>query len=118
MNFALPRRGARTATALALAAAVSLAGVAGCSSSGSAAAASSSSSGSAASPSTSPLTGTVTVFAAASLTGTFTQLGKDFEAAHPGVTVKFNFGGSDTLAASIVSGAPADVFAAASTTTM
>lgn len=119
MTFALPRRGARTATALALAAAVSLAGVAGCSSSGSAAAAaSSSSSGSVASPSTSPLTGTVTVFAAASLTGTFTQLGKDFEAAHPGVTVKFNFGGSDTLAASIVSGAPADVFAAASTTTM
>jgi len=64
------------------------------------------------------LSGTVTVFAAASLTGTFTQLGKDFEAANPGVTVKFNFGGSDALAASIVSGAPADVFAAASTATM
>ena len=122
MTFALPGRGSRTAAALALAGAAALAAVAGCSSSSSGAAASgSSSTGSSsapASPSADPLTGTVTVFAAASLTGTFTQLGKDFEAAHPGVTVKFNFGGSDTLAASIVSGAPADVFAAASTTTM
>ena len=123
MTFALPGRGARTRAALALAGAVVLAGalglaaVAGCSSSSSGAAASGPSS-SAASSSTNSLSGTVTVFAAASLTGTFTQLGKDFEAAHPGVTVKFNFGGSDTLAASIVSGAPADVFAAASTATM
>lgn len=118
MTFALPGHGARTAAALALAGAVALAAVAGCSSSSSGAAATAGSTSSAASPSANPLTGTVTVFAAASLTGTFTQLGKDFEAAHPGVTVKFNFGGSDTLAASIVSGAPADVFAAASTTTM
>src|SRR6185437_13867515 len=123
MTFALPGRGARAGAALALAGAVALAGalglaaVAGCSSSSSGAAASGPSS-SAASSSTNSLSGTVTVFAAASLTGTFTQLGKDFEAAHPGVTVKFNFGGSDTLAASIVSGAPADVFAAASTATM
>lgn len=62
--------------------------------------------------------GTVTVFAAASLNKTFTTLGHQFEAAHPGVTVKFSFGGSDTLAAQITQGAPADVFAAASTTTM
>jgi molybdate transport system substrate-binding protein len=117
MPFALPGRGARTGAAVALAGALGLAAVAGCSSSRSSAAASGPSS-SAASSSTSSLSGTVTVFAAASLTGTFTQLGKDFEAAHPGVTVKFNFGGSDTLAASIVSGAPADVFAAASTATM
>jgi molybdate transport system substrate-binding protein len=62
--------------------------------------------------------GTVTVFAAASLQESFTALGKEFEAAHPGTKVTFNFGGSDTLAASITSGAPADVFAAASGTTM
>ncbi|MBS2961647.1 molybdate ABC transporter substrate-binding protein [Actinocrinis puniceicyclus] len=64
------------------------------------------------------LSGTVTVFAAASLDRTFTELGKRFEAAHPGVNVKFSFGGSDSLAAQITEGAPADVFAAASTTTM
>jgi molybdate transport system substrate-binding protein len=64
------------------------------------------------------VTGKLTVFAAASLKNTFTRFGKEFEAAHPGVTVTFNFGGSDTLAASIVSGAPADVFASASTATM
>ncbi|MBA4863724.1 molybdate ABC transporter substrate-binding protein [Streptomyces sp. PSKA54] len=64
------------------------------------------------------LSGTVTVFAAASLKESFTTLGKTFEKAHPGTTVTFNFGGSDTLAASITSGAPADVFAAASDKTM
>ncbi|MER6178511.1 molybdate ABC transporter substrate-binding protein [Streptosporangium sp. NPDC001681] len=61
---------------------------------------------------------TLTVFAAASLTGTFTELGKTFEAAHPGTTVRFNFGSSATLAQQIVEGAPADVFAAASPATM
>ncbi|MGW2704757.1 molybdate ABC transporter substrate-binding protein [Streptomyces sp. NPDC001340] len=64
------------------------------------------------------LSGKVTVFAAASLKESFTALGKEFEKAHPGTTVSFNFGGSDTLAASITSGAPADVFAAASPKTM
>lgn len=62
--------------------------------------------------------GTVTVFAAASLKETFTELGRQFEAAYPGTRVTFNFGGSDTLAAAITSGAPADVFAAASPATM
>ncbi|MFF7331605.1 molybdate ABC transporter substrate-binding protein [Streptomyces sp. NPDC008150] len=80
------------------------------------------SSGSSATPasaSASPkLSGTVTVFAAASLQESFTTLGKQFEQAHPGTKVTFNFGGSDTLAASITSGAPADVFAAASPKTM
>lgn len=60
----------------------------------------------------------VTVFAAASLTGTFTELGRSFEAEHPGTTVRFNFGSSATLAQQIVQGAPADVFAAASPATM
>jgi molybdate transport system substrate-binding protein len=62
--------------------------------------------------------GTVTVFAAASLEESFEALGKKFEKQHPGTKVTFNFGGSDTLAASITGGAPADVFAAASTKTM
>ncbi|MHB9863173.1 molybdate ABC transporter substrate-binding protein [Streptomyces sp. YIM S03343] len=64
------------------------------------------------------LSGTVTVFAAASLKESFTTLGKEFENAHPGTKVTFSFGGSDTLAASITGGAPADVFAAASPKTM
>lgn len=59
------------------------------------------------------LSGTVTVFAAASLTESFTQIGEQFEAANPGVTVVFNFGGSSTLATQIREGAPADVFASA-----
>ncbi|MGW6201867.1 molybdate ABC transporter substrate-binding protein [Kribbella sp. NPDC055110] len=63
--------------------------------------------------STLALSGTVNVLAAASLTGTFTQLGKDFEAAHPGVKVTFSFAGSSALAKQINSGAPADVFASA-----
>ncbi|MGW2637801.1 molybdate ABC transporter substrate-binding protein [Streptomyces sp. NPDC001348] len=64
------------------------------------------------------LSGTVTVFAAASLKESFTTLGKEFEKAHPGTKVTFSFGGSDTLAAQITGGAPADVFAAASPKTM
>ncbi|WP_255951806.1 molybdate ABC transporter substrate-binding protein [Streptomyces odontomachi] len=64
------------------------------------------------------LSGTVTVFAAASLKESFTTLGKQFEKQHPGTKVTFSFGGSDSLAASITGGAPADVFAAASPKTM
>src|SRR5215813_14043417 len=64
------------------------------------------------------VSGSITVLAAASLTGTFNQLGKNFEAAHPGTKVTFSYGGSDTLAAQIVQGAPVDVFASASPATM
>lgn len=60
----------------------------------------------------------LTVFAAASLTEPFTELGKEFEAAHPGVHVQFSFGGSSDLATEVQQGAPADVLATASTTTM
>ncbi len=74
-------------------------------------AASSASSSSSASPS---LSGSITVFAAASLTESFTQLGKQFEAANPGVKVTFSFAASSALAMQINSGAPADVFASAS----
>jgi molybdate transport system substrate-binding protein len=62
--------------------------------------------------------GTVTVLAAASLTESFTEIGKDFEAANPGTTVAFSFAGSAQLATQITAGAPADVFAAASPATM
>ncbi|CAM5382461.1 Molybdate ABC transporter substrate-binding protein OS=Streptomyces tendae OX=1932 GN=modA PE=3 SV=1 [Streptomyces tendae] len=64
------------------------------------------------------LSGQVTVFAAASLKESFTALGQTFEKQHPGTRVTFNFAGSDTLAASITGGAPADVFASASPKTM
>ncbi|UPZ27092.1 molybdate ABC transporter substrate-binding protein [Streptomyces sp. LRE541] len=64
------------------------------------------------------LSGTVTVFAAASLKESFTTLGEQFEKEHPGTKVTFSFGGSDSLAASITGGAPADVFASASPKTM
>jgi molybdate transport system substrate-binding protein len=86
--------------------------LAGCSSSGS------SSSASSPSPSAAASTGTITVFAAASLMGTFTQLGQQFDAAHPGDTVKFSFGPSSGLATQITSGAPADVFASAAPANM
>ena len=61
---------------------------------------------------------TLRVYAAASLTDSFTALGKKFEAQHPGVEVQFNFGPSSGLAQQIGSGAPADVFASASPTNM
>lgn len=64
------------------------------------------------------ISGTVTVFAAASLKESFTTLGKRFEEEHPGTKVTFSFAGSDSLAASITGGAPADVFASASPRTM
>lgn len=64
------------------------------------------------------VTGDINVFAAASLTGSFTRIGKDFEAANPGSKVILNFAGSSALATQINEGAPADVFAAASPATM
>jgi molybdate transport system substrate-binding protein len=73
-----------------------------------------SSSSSGATTSSSPAAASITVFAASSLTGSFTTLGKQFEAAHPGSKVTFSFGPSSGLATQITSGAPADVFASAS----
>lgn len=60
----------------------------------------------------------ITVFAAASLERTFTELGSRFEAENPGTTVEFSFAGSSDLAAQIIAGAPADVFASADAKTM
>jgi molybdate transport system substrate-binding protein len=68
-----------------------------------------------ASPATTP-TSTKTelvVYAASSLSDTYTALGTSFEAAHPGVTVKFSFDGSSTLVDQLKQGAPADAFASA-----
>ncbi|GAA3351884.1 molybdate ABC transporter substrate-binding protein [Amorphoplanes nipponensis] len=62
--------------------------------------------------------GPVTVLAAASLTESFTAIGTRFEQLNPALDVTFSFGGSSGLAQQIVSGAPADVFAAASPATM
>jgi molybdate transport system substrate-binding protein len=59
------------------------------------------------------VTGDVTVFAAASLTEAFTEVGEAFEAAHPDAKVTFNFAASSELVTQIAEGAPADVFASA-----
>lgn len=59
------------------------------------------------------LEGTITVYAAASLTATFTELAETFEAENPGVTVDLTFAGSSDLVTQITEGAPADVFASA-----
>jgi len=57
---------------------------------------------------------TITVSAASSLTEAFTDIAKEFEAAHPGTKVELNFASSGTLRMQIESGAPIDVFASAS----
>ncbi|MFD7657847.1 molybdate ABC transporter substrate-binding protein [Actinosynnema sp. NPDC059797] len=88
----------RTARVVAVAAALSLAGCGGSAEPA---------------PGAAGVTGEVMVFAAASLTETFTELGEDFEAANPGTTVRFNFAGSSALAQQINQGAPVDVFASA-----
>jgi molybdate transport system substrate-binding protein len=110
------RRIALTAVAASLAGITALAG---CSSSSSTTGASSSASASspaaaASASSSAALSGSITVFAAASLQEAFTTIGKQFEALHPGVKVTFSFGASSTLATQIINGAPADVFASAS----
>jgi molybdate transport system substrate-binding protein len=56
---------------------------------------------------------TLTVYAAASLTDAFTEIGKSFEIQHSGVRVLFNFGGSQNLRTQIEQGAPSDIFASA-----
>ena len=73
----------------------------------------------AASPTTTPLlSGTLNVFAAASLTGAFAAAKTTLNAANPGLAVNFNFAGSNTLVTQIQQSAPADVFASADTTNM
>jgi molybdate transport system substrate-binding protein len=64
------------------------------------------------------LEGDITVFAAASLTDAFDDVGAAFEDANPGVSVELNYGPSSGLREQIVAGAPADVFASANTSNM
>ena len=59
------------------------------------------------------LSGTLNVYAAASLKKTFTEMATQFEAAHPKVKVSLSFDGSSTLVTQIKEGAPSDVFASA-----
>lgn len=61
---------------------------------------------------------TIKVFAAASLQESFTALAKDFEKDHPGTRVELSFGASNDLTTQIGQGAPADVIATASESTM
>jgi molybdate transport system substrate-binding protein len=62
--------------------------------------------------------GDITVFAAASLTEAFEEIGTSFESANPGVKVTFGFAASSALATQIGQGAPADVFASADVANM
>ena len=104
-------------TSIALVAAVVALGLAACGSDPGDAGSGGAASGTA-SAAGSSLSGDITVLAAASLTESFTTIGERFEAANPGVEVTFSFAGSSALVSQITAGAPADVFASASTTTM
>jgi molybdate transport system substrate-binding protein len=66
----------------------------------------------------SKLTGSLNVFAAASLTESFTDYKKTLESANPGLSITNNFAGSQALVTQIENGAPADVFASADTKNM
>jgi molybdate transport system substrate-binding protein len=104
-----------------LAAGALIVGVAGCASGSSGASASSAAESSAAGAGaggTAKPVGNITVFAAASLKATFTELAGDFEANNPGTKITLNFAGSSDLVTQITQGAPADVFASADTKNM
>ena len=62
---------------------------------------------------TTAVSGNITVFAAASLTDAFTDIGAAFEAANPQAKVTFNFAASSALVTQLIEGAPADVYASA-----
>jgi molybdate transport system substrate-binding protein len=65
------------------------------------------------SPTAAPLRGDLTIFAAASLTDAFNEIGAEFQKEHPGVTPKFNFAASSALRTQLAQGAKADLFASA-----
>lgn len=67
----------------------------------------------AASASTTPLSGTLSIFAAASLTGSFNALAAEFTKQHPALRITPNYAGSSGLVAQIIQGADADIFASA-----
>ena len=65
-----------------------------------------------------PAGGSVTVFAAASLTAAFTDVGTALGAGNPGLSVTYSFAGSGALVTQVQQGAPADVVATADTASM
>jgi molybdate transport system substrate-binding protein len=67
---------------------------------------------------TGPAVTTLNVFAAASLKESFNVIAAKYTRAHPNITIKLNFAGSQILEQQIASGAPADVFASADQTNM
>ena len=69
-------------------------------------------------PSADGLSGSLTVYAAASLQASFDEMATAFTAQHPGVRISPVYDGSSTLATQIAEGAPADVFASADAATM
>ena len=71
-----------------------------------------------AAPTTGAVSGDVTVFAAASLTAAFTEIGDAFMVEYPDTNVTFNFAASSELVTQIGEGAPADVFASADLSNM
>ena len=64
------------------------------------------------------LSGSITVDAASSLTEAFDSLKAKFESDHPGTSITISYGASSDFATQISQGAPADVFASASTSSM
>lgn len=110
--------GSAPRTKLVALASVGLLGLAACGGTGGTGGSGDTASSAATGDSAAAATGTVTVFAAASLQESFTQIGTQFEEANPGVKVEFSFGPSSGLAQQINSGAPADVFASASAKNM
>ena len=69
-------------------------------------------------PAAEGLSGSITVFAAASLTDAFEEVATAFEEANPEASVELNFGASSALREQILAGAPADVFASANPSNM
>jgi molybdate transport system substrate-binding protein len=69
-------------------------------------------------PAPAPLKGSLSIFAASSLTEAFTEIGNAFQASNPGVEFVFNFAGSQQLGQQLAQGAPADVFASANESQM
>jgi molybdate transport system substrate-binding protein len=65
-----------------------------------------------------PAGGSLTVYAAASLKKTFTDIGEQFKTDNPGWNVEFTFAGSSDLVTQLTQGAKADVFASADTNNM
>jgi molybdate transport system substrate-binding protein len=114
-------RTTRTAGIAAIAAAALLASACSSSSksaSSSPAATTSAATSASASPSPTPVTGTIIVLAASSLTGAFNTIITQFQALNPGATVKASYAASSAIQTQITQGAPADVFASAASSNM